>query len=215
MSDFTAWLPAGVRVMPVVVIDDARNAPHLLEALANGGVPCAEITLRTPGALNSIEAVAHVPGRIVGAGTVTDAASAKDAIAAGAQFLVSPGFGEDVWAVGREHDVLVIPGVATATEAQRAMRAGARVVKFFPAATSGGIAGVSALSGPFPSLSFMPTGGVELSSARAWLQVPSVVAVGGSWLAPRELIAAQRFEEIQLLATETTATLSQDHGEAW
>jgi 2-dehydro-3-deoxyphosphogluconate aldolase/(4S)-4-hydroxy-2-oxoglutarate aldolase len=143
----------------------------------------------------------------VGAGTVLNARQARDALAAGAQFLVSPGFDEGVWAVGQEANVPVIPGIATATEAQHALNAGARTVKFFPASTSGGIPALEALSAPFGQLRFMPTGGISLKDASQWLAVAAVVAVGGSWLTPPDLLAQGDFASITRIAELTTQSL--------
>jgi 2-dehydro-3-deoxyphosphogluconate aldolase/(4S)-4-hydroxy-2-oxoglutarate aldolase len=202
-----SWLPEGVKVVPVVVIEREAHARQLADALASGGIPCAEITLRTPAGLSAIEAVAHLEHFHVGAGTVLNEQQARDAVAAGARFIVSPGFDEGVWAVGQASGVPVIPGIATATEAQRALNAGAGTVKFFPASTSGGIPALKALSAPFGQLKFMPTGGVTLNDAPAWLDVPAVVAVGGSWLTPPVLLAEGRFGEIQRIARQTLDAL--------
>ncbi len=207
-SDRPSWLPTGVRALPVVVIHYAPHARGLCTALAAGGIPCAEITLRTEGALDAIAAAARLDDFVVGAGTVLNAAQARDAIAAGARFLVSPGFDEGVLAAGADAGVPVVPGIATATEAQRAVNAGVRTVKFFPAATSGGINAVQALSAPFSRLRFIPTGGISLTDAPAWLRVPSVVAVGGSWLAPPDAVQAGRFDAIERIARDTVRTLS-------
>lgn len=207
-----AWLPPGVRVVPVVVVQEAKDASRLCEALRAGGLPCAEITLRTPAGLKAIEAAAGSDGFSVGAGTVLNGQQAREVISAGAQFIVSPGFDDGVWQVGLESGVPVIPGVATATETQRAVNAGARVVKFFPAATSGGIAGLKALAAPFGQLRFMPTGGITVQTAPDWLAVDAVLAVGGSWLTPPALLTEGRFDDITQLARNAVDALKPTHG---
>ncbi len=207
-ADRPSWLPTGLLAIPVVVIRSAPYARGLCQALATGGIPCAEITLRTEEALEAIAAAAAVDDFLVGAGTVLNAAQARDAIAAGARFLVSPGFDEGVLTAGADAGVPVVPGIATATEAQRAFNAGVQTVKFFPASTSGGIKAVEALSAPFGGLRFIPTGGVSLADAPAWLRIPSVIAVGGSWLAPPDVVEAGRFATIERLALDTVRALS-------
>jgi 2-dehydro-3-deoxyphosphogluconate aldolase/(4S)-4-hydroxy-2-oxoglutarate aldolase len=207
LSERDHWLPDDVKTVPVVVIDDATQARSLAEALMAGGIPCAEMTLRTPAGLPAIEALAALTGFHVGAGTVLNSAQATAAVEAGAHFLVSPGFDDGVWAVGQETGVPVIPGIATATEAQRALNAGARTVKFFPAGTSGGLPALKALTGPFSGLRFMPTGGISLADAATWLSEPAVLAVGGTWVTPRNLLAESRFDEISAIARETVDLL--------
>ncbi|MFG2935933.1 bifunctional 4-hydroxy-2-oxoglutarate aldolase/2-dehydro-3-deoxy-phosphogluconate aldolase [Streptomyces sp. NPDC048282] len=204
MSEQVLDFFAGVTTVPVVVIDDVRHALPLGRALAAGGIPCAEITLRTPSGLAAVEALAALPGFRVGAGTVLDEKQARAAVDAGADFLVSPGFDDGVWRVGRETGVPVVPGTTTATEVQRAVNAGAGLVKFFPAVAAGGIPALRALSEPFGAVRFMPTGGVRPDDASAWLAEPAVLAVGGSWLAPRDLLRAGRFDEITRIARATT-----------
>lgn len=189
--------PAGVRVLPVVVIKRAASAVRLCDALVAGGIPCAEFTLRTPEALAAIEHVARRDGFVVGAGTVLNSVQARDAVSAGAQFLVSPGLDEGVWEIGTAARVPVIPGVATATEAQRAVNLGARTVKFFPAVAAGGIPALKALSAPFGGLTFMPTGGISLETAADWLDLPSVLAVGGTWMTPPNLVDEGAFDDVE------------------
>jgi 2-dehydro-3-deoxyphosphogluconate aldolase/(4S)-4-hydroxy-2-oxoglutarate aldolase len=207
-EDRPQWLRTAGRVIPVVTIDEADHAEPLADALTRGGIACAEITLRTPAGLAAIERLASRDGFAVGAGTVLNATQANAAITAGAAFLVSPGFDDGVWAAGQHAGIPVIPGVATATEAQRAVNAGASTVKFFPAATSGGLPAVKALSAVFTQLSFMPTGGITLDDLGTWLAEPAIVAVGGSWIAPRELLRTGNFNRIEQLARQTTAVLA-------
>ena len=203
---------AAIRVVPVVVIDDPGHAGPLADALVSGGLPCAEVTFRTPAAEAAIRALATRTDILVGAGTVVTADHVDRAVAAGARFLVSPGFGVDVVRRAQELGVPVLPGIATASEAQAAVRSGLREVKFFPAEKSGGLGMVSALSAPFPELRFMPSGGVSLANVRDYLAHPAVFAVGGSWMVPRERIAAGDFDVIRRLAAETIAHLDRTAG---
>jgi Entner-Doudoroff aldolase len=150
----------------------------------------------------------------LGAGTVLNAEQAAEAATAGARFLVSPGLDEGVWDTGTTSALPVIPGIATATELQRAHNWGARLVKFFPAATSGGIAGLRALSAPFPDMKFMPTGGVTEADASEWLALPVVTAIGGSWIASTELLEQRDFGTIEQLARQALGRAQPDaaHG---
>lgn len=191
---------ARIRIVPVVVIDDAAAAAPLAEVLASGGLRCAEITLRTPAAMDAIAALADYPELLVGAGTVLDAEQAARAVGAGARFVVSPGFDGEVVEACRRLGVPVLPGTATPTEIQQAMRAGLAAVKFFPAETLGGVQALSAMAAPFPGFSFVPTGGITPVNVQPYLQHPSVLAVGGSWMAPRKLIASKAWGEIAELA---------------
>jgi 2-dehydro-3-deoxyphosphogluconate aldolase/(4S)-4-hydroxy-2-oxoglutarate aldolase len=193
-----------IQLVPVVVIDDARQAVSLGRALAAGGIGCAEITLRTEAGLAAIEAIAGIPDFIVGAGTVTTADQVDRVADAGARFIVSPGIDEDVLERAAARGIAAIPGIATATEVQRAIRAGVDVVKLFPAGLLGGIDMISALAGPFPELRFLPSGGVGLGNAVEYLAHPAVLAVSGSWMVPRSLISAGDFAGIERLSAETT-----------
>lgn len=198
---------ASIRVVPVVVIDDPAHAEPLADALVVGGLPCAEVTFRTPAAGAAIRALADRTEILVGAGTIITADQVDRAVDAGARFLVSPGFGLDVVRRAQELGVPVLPGVATASEAQAAVGAGLREVKFFPAEKSGGLGMLSSLSGPFPDLRFMPSGGVNLANVRDYLAHPAVFAVGGSWMVPRERIAAGEFDAIRRFTAQTVARL--------
>jgi 2-dehydro-3-deoxyphosphogluconate aldolase / (4S)-4-hydroxy-2-oxoglutarate aldolase len=188
---------AAGRLLPVVVLERAESAPPLADALLAGGVRCLEVTFRSEAAPDAIAAIgASHPAMLVGAGTVVTAAQVDQAVAAGARFVVSPGFGADVVDRCRVHGVPVFPGVATATEVQRALGAGVGTVKFFPAAQLGGPATIKALAAPFPTMRFIPTGGVTAETMPDYLAIPSVIAVGGTWLAPPDLIAAADWPEI-------------------
>ncbi len=205
MTDLLALL-AGVPVVPVLVLDSAREVAPLADALAAGGLPCAEVTLRTPAALEAVEAFAAVPGILVGAGSVTSPEQVDRAVDAGARFVVSPGFDDAVVARCRQRDVPALPGVATATEIMRARAAGLDLVKLFPAATLGGPAAVQALAGPFPGLRFVPTGGVGPDSLAGYLRIPAVAAVGGSWMVAPDLVRQARWDRVRLLAQQAVGT---------
>jgi 2-dehydro-3-deoxyphosphogluconate aldolase / (4S)-4-hydroxy-2-oxoglutarate aldolase len=190
-------------VMPVVVIDDAAHAVPLARALVAGGIRAIEITLRTGAALDAIQAIARdVPDAIPGVGTAVVAADVLAAMNAGAKFIVSPGMTPALSEAATRSGLPFLPGVATASELMAGMATGLTAFKFFPAAQAGGVDGLKALGGPFPNVRFCPTGGVSAANAAAYLALPNVACVGGSWLAPRETIAAGDFETIEQLARE-------------
>lgn len=190
-------------VVPLVQADDPQTAVRIAEALAAGGLELIEVVLRTAEALTCLEAVAAaLPRALVGAGTVLDAEQAGAALAAGAQFIVSPGLDEGVVAVAKERRVPAFPGVATATELQRARNLGLCTVKFFPAGNAGGPAMIKALSAAFRGMKFMPTGGVSAANLGEYLALPAVAACGGSWLTPAKAVAAGDYGEITRLAAE-------------
>ena len=192
-------------VLPVAVVDDPAAAGLLGAALAAGGLPCVEGTLRTAAAEDAIARLSAEPGMVVGAGTVVDARQADRAVEAGARFVVSPGFDRVIVDRCRTLGVPVIPGVATATEAMAALRSGVEVVKLFPAGPLGGLTMVGALAGPFPRLRFLPTGGIGEQDVAGYLSHPAVVAVGGTWVADRALVRAGRFDEIERRARSAAA----------
>lgn len=171
-------------VIPVIVIDDAAHAVPVAQALVAGGLRVLEVTLRTPAALDCIRAMREVEGAIVGAGTVLNPADLDAAIGAGAEFIVSPGLTESLGRAAVMSGVPFLPGVANAGDIMRGLDLGLSHFKFFPAATSGGIPALKALSGPFGQARFCPTGGVTLQTAPDWLALDSVLCVGGSWLVP-------------------------------
>jgi 2-dehydro-3-deoxyphosphogluconate aldolase/(4S)-4-hydroxy-2-oxoglutarate aldolase len=191
---------ADLRVVPVVVLDRADDAAPLADALAGGGIGCMEITFRTAAAADAIALVAGRDDVVVGAGTVTTAAQAVTAIDAGSRVIVSPGFDEGGAVVCRERGVAYLPGVATATEIMRARAAGVAVLKLFPAEAIGGLATLKALAGPFPDVRFVPTGGVDEARAAEYLAHPAVLAVGGSWMVPRDAVNAGEWARIKELA---------------
>jgi 2-dehydro-3-deoxyphosphogluconate aldolase/(4S)-4-hydroxy-2-oxoglutarate aldolase len=192
-------------VVPVVVLDDASAAQSLGEALIAGGLPCAEITFRTAAAEHAIEVLARDERLTVGAGTILDPGQVDRAAAAGAQFVVSPGLDLDVVRRCRELDLPVIPGIATPTEAMSAVRAGLDTVKLFPAQVLGGLSLVTALAGPFPSLRFVPTGGIGPDELADYARHDAILAVGGSWIAPRALLATGALDEIAWRAAQARA----------
>ena len=205
MSNDLKSIVEGVRLVPVVVIDDAADAVPAANALKAGGVPIMEITLRTQAGLAAIEAVAKdVPDIIVGAGTVMSTEQAKDALSCGAKFVVSPGFDAGIVSFCLEKGVSVFPGCVTPTEIMAAVAMGLDILKFFPANVYGGIKAIKALSGPFPNVRFMPTGGADDSNLKDFL-IPQVIAVGGGWLCPRNDIKEKRFEAITEICARSVA----------
>src|SRR5580698_7532643 len=193
-------------VMPVVVIDDAAHAVPLARALVAGGIRAIEVTLRTGAALDAVQAIARdVPDAIPGVGTALTGADVLAALDAGAKFIVSPGATPALREAAIGSGLPFLPGVATPSDLMSGMEAGLSRFKFFPAAQAGGIEGLRALAGPFPSARFCPTGGVSAANAAAYLALPNVACVGGSWLAPRETIAAGDFARIEQLAREAAA----------
>ena len=191
-------------VIPVLTIKRAERAVPLARALLAGGLRVLEITLRTDVALDAVQAIAQsVPEALPGVGTVTTPEDLSEARAAGAQFAVSPGFSSDL--VTAAGDLPYLPGIATASEAMAAQRIGLRCLKFFPAEAMGGIITLAALAGPFSSLIFCPSGGVGRNNARDYLSLDNVRCVGGSWVAPEEDIASERWEAISKLASEVSS----------
>jgi 2-dehydro-3-deoxyphosphogluconate aldolase / (4S)-4-hydroxy-2-oxoglutarate aldolase len=195
-------------VVPVVVIDDVDAAPSLGEALCAGGLPCAEVTFRTGAAAGALEILAGDARLTVGAGTVLDVTAVQRAVSAGAQFIVSPGLDLEVVRRCGELGVPVIPGVATPTEAIAARREGLTAMKLFPAEALGGLPWLSALAAPLPDLQFIPTGGIGPAELPGYLRHPAVLAVGGSWIAPRALLRACEFDQIVALASDAVASVA-------
>ncbi len=189
-------------VIPVLVIEDAAAARPLAEALVAGGLPVLEVTLRTPAALDVIREMAVVPGGHVGAGTVLSAADAAAAKDAGATFAVSPGATEALLAACSEEELPLLPGAATATEAMALLEKGYTTAKFFPAEAAGGASALKAIGAPLPQITFCPTGGVSPGNARDYLSLPNVACVGGSWVAPKAMVAAGDWAGIEALARE-------------
>lgn len=189
-------------VIPVLTIPEASTAAALATALVDGGLPVLEVTLRSEQALAAITAMRAVPGAIVGVGTVISVAQLDAAVAAGSQFIVSPGFSPALVEAARRHGVPLLPGVATPTEVMAAIADGLDTLKFFPAAQAGGVPMLKALAAPFAGVRFCPTGGITVSNARDYLALPNVVCVGMSSVAPPDLIAARDWSAITALARQ-------------
>jgi 2-dehydro-3-deoxyphosphogluconate aldolase / (4S)-4-hydroxy-2-oxoglutarate aldolase len=186
------------RLIPVIVIEDAKHAESLARALSDGGLPCAEVTYRTKAAGEALRRMtAAFPDMLIGAGTVLTPEQARSARDAGAKFMVAPGFNPAVVDYCQEHDIPVFPGVATPTEVEMALNKGLRVVKFFPAEPMGGIAYLKAIAAPYVDVEFIPTGGISDKNVHEYLSFKKVVACGGSWMAPADWISAGDFEKIK------------------
>ncbi|MGW6209224.1 bifunctional 4-hydroxy-2-oxoglutarate aldolase/2-dehydro-3-deoxy-phosphogluconate aldolase [Streptomyces sp. NPDC055089] len=193
-------------VMPVVVLEDAADAVPLARALVAGGLPAIEVTLRTTAALDAIRAIAaEVPDAVVGAGTVISARNVSDTVAAGARFLVSPGWTDALLDAMKASGVPFLPGVSTTSEVVALLERGVTDMKFFPAEAAGGTAYLKALSAPLPRARFCPTGGVSLASAPSYLALPNVGCVGGSWMVPGDAVAARDWSRVERLASEAAA----------
>jgi 2-dehydro-3-deoxyphosphogluconate aldolase/(4S)-4-hydroxy-2-oxoglutarate aldolase len=192
-------------VVPVLAIERLEHAVPLARALVAGGLPVLEVTLRTEAGLAAISAIAReVPEAIVGAGTVRNTGDFADAVNAGSRFVVSPGLTPALLAGTADADVPLIPGIATVSELMLARDAGLSCLKFFPAEASGGAAALKAFAGPFPDIRFCPTGGVRLSNLGDYLALPTVITVGGTWLAPQALLDAGDWAGVQALAQTAT-----------
>ena len=191
-------------VIPVIVLNDVKQAVLLARALVAGGIRMLEVTLRTPQALACIEAIAReVPEAVAGAGTVRSAADAQACVMAGARFAVSPGYTHAVGQACRDAGLPLLPGVATGSEIMMAQEDGLTELKFFPAMQAGGPAMLKAWGGPFGDVRFCPTGGVTLQNAPDFLALPNVVCVGGSWLVPADALQAGDWDRITQLARDT------------
>lgn len=193
-------------VVPVVVLEDAGDAVPLARALVAGGLPAIEVTLRTAAALDAIKAIAaEVPDAVVGAGTVISARNVSDTVAAGARFLVSPGWTDSLLDAMKASGVPFLPGVSTTSEVVALLERGVTEMKFFPAEAAGGTAYLKALSAPLPQARFCPTGGISLASAPSYLALPNVGCVGGSWMLPGDAVADRDWSRVERLAAEAAA----------
>ncbi|WP_406015089.1 bifunctional 4-hydroxy-2-oxoglutarate aldolase/2-dehydro-3-deoxy-phosphogluconate aldolase [Streptomyces sp. NBC_00984] len=190
-------------VVPVVVLEDAADAVPLARALVAGGLPAIEVTLRTAAALDAIGAIAaEVPDAVVGAGTAISVRNVADTVAAGARFLVSPGWTDSLLDAMKASGVPFLPGVSTTSEVVALLERGVSEMKFFPAEAAGGTAYLKALSAPLPQARFCPTGGISLASAPSYLALPNVGCVGGSWMVPADAVAAKDWARVERLASE-------------
>jgi 2-dehydro-3-deoxyphosphogluconate aldolase/(4S)-4-hydroxy-2-oxoglutarate aldolase len=191
----------------VIALDSAASARPLGEALLAGGLPCAEVTFRTEAAAQAIEAMAKLDELLVGAGTVLTVEQVDRAVDAGARFVVSPGFSAAVVRRCVALGVPVFPGVMTPTELQLALDEGLSTVKFFPAEQAGGVGMIKALTAPFRTVRFIPTGGVTAASVRSYLDIPAVVAVGGTWMVPADALAAEDWSRVTSLVREAVTAV--------
>ena len=203
-----------IGLVPVITIESPHDAVPLAEALLDGGIGCAEVTFRTPSAGEAIHGISSTCGELlVGAGTVLTVEQAEQATQAGAQYVVAPGFDPAVVGWCQERNVPVIPGVATATEISMALARGLDLLKFFPAESMGGVQTLQALSAPFASVRFIPTGGITAANLPQYLSLRNVAACGGSWMAKEGMIAAGKFPEIARLSRQARAIVRQVRGE--
>ena len=198
-----------IGVLPVLTIDDADRAIPTATAVLDGGIPAVEITFRTGAAEEAIRRTTHeVPGTIVGAGTVLTVDQADRARRAGAAFVVTPGFNPRVVAFCQDAGIPVIPGVNNPTQVEQALELGVTVLKFFPAAASGGPAMLRALGGPYPNVRFVPTGGISAANLGEYLGLPNVLAVGGSWMVPAAAVRAGDTNAIRIAVADTVTEVS-------
>ncbi len=204
---------AKIGIVPVVVINDAKDAKPLAEALIRGGLPCAEVTFRTDAAEESIRIISeNFPEMLVGAGTVLTPEQADRAVAAGAKFIVAPGFNPKVVKHCIEKGYCMAPGTATPSEMEQAMDLGLDVVKFFPAENNGGLSMIKAVAAPYVNLKFMPTGGINANNVRDYLGFSKILCCGGSWMVKNDLIKAGNFARIEELTKEAAAIVKEVRG---
>jgi len=192
-----------IGIVPVIVLENAKDALPLAESLIEGGLPCAEVTFRTAAAEDSIRAISQAyPEMLVGAGTVLTTEQVDRAVAAGAKFIVSPGFNPRIVQYCQEKGVPITPGCSSPTDIEQALEHGLKVVKFFPAEQLGGLAMIKALAGPYVDVSFMPTGGINAGNVKDYLAYNRILACGGSWMVKGDLIKAGDFQRITELVKE-------------
>ncbi|WP_027431799.1 bifunctional 4-hydroxy-2-oxoglutarate aldolase/2-dehydro-3-deoxy-phosphogluconate aldolase [Lachnospira multipara] len=197
-----------IGIVPVIALDDAKDAKPLAKALIDGGLPCAEVTFRTEAAEESIKIMAkEFPEMIVGAGTVLTPEQADRAMNAGAKFIVSPGLNPKVVKHCIDKGYPIIPGTSNPSDVEVAIELGLDVVKFFPAEAAGGLAMIKAMSAPYTQMKFMPTGGINASNLKSYLDFKKIVCCGGSWMVKKDLVAAGNFEEITRLTREAVDTM--------
>ena len=202
-----------IGIIPVVVIDDAKDAVPLAKALVEGGLPCAEVTFRTAAAADAIKAMSEAyPDMLVGAGTVLTTEQVDRAIEAGAKFIVSPGLNPKVVSYCVEKGIPVTPGVQTPSEIEQALELGLDVVKFFPAEPAGGLKMIKAIAAPYVNVCFMPTGGINAGNVRDYLAYNRIVACGGSWMVPKNKVAEGSFDEIRDMVSEAAAIVKEIRG---
>lgn len=203
-----------IGIIPVVVLDDAKDAKALAGALVRGGLPCAEVTFRTAAAEEAIKIMVEAyPDMIVGAGTVLTTEQVHRAVKAGAKFIVSPGLNPKVVQYCIDKGIPVTPGTQTPSEMEQAMEFGLDVVKFFPAEPAGGLAMIKAVAAPYVDLMFMPTGGINAKNVRDYLAFNKILACGGSWMVKKDLIKEGKFDEIEAMVKEAAAIVKEVRGE--
>lgn len=202
-----------IGIIPVVVLEDAKDAVPLAKALSEGGLPCAEVTFRTQAAEEAIRQIAKAyPEMLVGAGTVLSTGQVDRAVNAGAEFIVSPGLNPKVVKYCQEKGVPVTPGCMTPSEIEQALELGLDVVKFFPAEPAGGLTMIKAMAAPYAGLKFIPTGGIDAAKARAYLSDSRILACGGSWMVKADLVKAGDFETITKLTKEAADLVKECRG---
>ena len=202
-----------IGIVPVVVLNDAKDAEPLARALVEGGLPCAEVTFRTDAAEESIRIIAEkYPQMLVGAGTVLTTEQVDRAVAAGAKFIVSPGFNPKVVSSCIDKNIPVTPGTQTPSEMEQAIEMGLDVVKFFPAEPAGGLKMIKAVAAPYTMLKFMPTGGINLGNVEEYLKYDRILACGGSWMVKGDLIKAGKFDEIQQMTKDAAEMVKRIRG---
>ena len=203
----------GFGVVPVVVLNDAKDAAPLAKALCEGGLPCAEVTFRTEAAEESIRIMAtEFPEMVIGAGTVLTIDQVDRAVGAGAKFIVSPGFDPEIVDYCISKNIPVLPGCITPSEVTQAVKRGLEVVKFFPAEQFGGVATIKALAAPFTSVRFMPTGGISAKNLADYLGFKKIIACGGSWMVKGDMVAAGEFDKIKEMTAEAVALVKEIRG---
>ena len=213
MNETMNNLIAQYGVVPVVVLEDEKDALPLAEALVKGGLPVAEVTFRTAAAEGSIKAMWEAyPEMLVGAGTVLSVEQVDRALKAGARFIVTPGFDEEVVDYCIANNIPVYPGTVTPSEVTKAVKRGLNICKFFPAEQYGGVSTIKALSAPFTTVKFMPTGGVSAKNLKDYLSCSKIVACGGSWMVKGDLIKAHEFDKIRELTAEAVALVKEIRG---
>lgn len=200
-------------VIPVVVLNDAADAKPLADALVKGGLPCAEVTFRTKAAEESIRIMARAyPDMLIGAGTVLTTEQADRAVAAGAKFIVSPGFDPEIVDYCIEKEIPIFPGCITPSEVAQAIKRGLEIVKFFPAEQFGGVETINALAAPYTMVKFMPTGGINAKNLKSYLDCDKIICCGGSWMVKGDLVKAGEFDKIRELTEEAVGLVKQIRG---
>lgn len=202
-----------IGIIPVVVLDDPKDAAPLAKALCENGLPCAEVTFRTAAAEETIRTMSReFPDMLVGAGTVLTTEQVDHAVDAGAKFIVSPGLNPKIVQYCLDNSIPVTPGTQTPSEMEQALELGLKVVKFFPAEPAGGLAMIKAVAAPYTELKFMPTGGINAKNVRDYLAYNKIVACGGSWMVKKDLISAGKWDELAAMVKEAAAIVKEIRG---